>query len=254
MEKWEHVARSFIDLCRFKKDIDAVFLTGSYVFGNADEFSDIDLYIVLSDDVTWRERGNKLIDGLRVEYFANPMRQIKKYIDESYLNVRLIEINMILGGIVILNKNSAAEVMIDYCKQKAMTGLPKMSEFNVKMGLYTLWDNYDELHRAYSKQAPDFVMQFFSFIQNAFELYSRYICSPVPNYHKLYRWLADDSYNKRYGLAVYNDPIFIEIIRSAFECDGNRAMLNLSKEIYTYIVGKIGGFNIDDFALHGPCD
>ena len=113
---------------------------------------------------------------------------------------------------------------------------------------------FDELHRAYIKQTPDLVMQFHNFIQNAFELYSRYICSPVPNYHKLYRWLTDDDYSKRYGLAVYNDPVFLKIVKKAFECKENEAMFDLSKEIYEYVTKKMGGIDIDNFVLHGSCD
>jgi len=150
MKNWEIAAKNFINSCHFKDDIESVFLTGSHASGNADEFSDIDLYIILSDKVKWRERGNKLVDGFIVEYFANPLRQIKKYIDYSYDNVQLIEINMILNGIVIFDKNSAADELIHYCKQKTMSEFPKMNEFNVKTGLHHLWDSYDELCRVYS--------------------------------------------------------------------------------------------------------
>jgi len=254
MKKWEQAGRNFISSCSFKDDIEAVFLTGSHVFGNADEFSDIDLYIILNDNANWRERGNNRIDGFLIEYFANPMRQVKKYIDDSYSSVKVIEINMILGGIVIFNKNSAAEKMMDYCKQKSMSELPTMNEFNIKMGLYTLWDNLDELHRAYSRIRPDFAMQFFRFIQSAFELYSRYICSPIPSYHKMYRWLIDCGYSVRYGLQAYNDPAFLEIIRLAFECKDDKAMFDLSKDIYTYVNDRMGGIDIDHFVLRGPCD
>jgi len=254
MEKWKQVAHKFIDICSFKDDIDAVFLSGSHASGNADEFSDIDLYIVLNDEVKWRERGNKRIDGLYVEYFANPMRQIMKYIDDSYPNVQLIEINMILSGIVILDKNSTAQKAIDYCKQKAMFGFPKMDAYSVKMGLYTLWTNYDELSRACSYQTPDAAMHFYGFIQNAFELYSRYICSPVPHYHKLHRWLTDEGYAKRYDLGVYNDLDFLEMLKMAFKVKETGDMFDLSKEIYAYVTGKMGGIDVENFMLHGPCD
>ena len=70
MEKWEAAARKFIKQCGFYNEIEAAFLTGSYAAGNADKYSDIDLYIVLSEDVTWRERGNKRFDGFLIEYFA----------------------------------------------------------------------------------------------------------------------------------------------------------------------------------------
>jgi len=253
MKKWEQAARSFIETCSFKDDMEAVFLTGSHAFGNADEFSDIDLYIILNDSVQWRERGNKRIDGLLIEYFANPMRQVKKYIDDSYPNLRLVEINMILGGTVIYNKNRAAEKMIAYCKERAKTEFSKMSEFDIKTGLYMLWDSYDELHRACANQTPDTAMQFFGFIRSAFELYSRYICSPVPGYQKLYRWMTDNGYAQRYGLPAYNDPAFLGMVMSAFECGDMTAMHDVAKAIYSYVIDKMGGLDIDNFVLHGPC-
>jgi len=254
MKKWERVARSFIDSCSFKDDIEAVFLTGSHVFGNADEFSDIDLYIILSDSVDWRERGNKRVDGMLIEYFANPMRQVKKYIDDSYANVRLIEINMILGGNIIFDKNSAADKAIAYCKEKLSEDFPEMSEFSIKTGLYLLWDCLDELKRSHSMDSSDFTMQYFRFVQSAFELYSRYVCSPVPNYHKLYRWLNDEEYFNRYGLVAHKDPEFVALVRSAFTCEDNATMFGMAEGLYEYVAGKMGGMDIGNFVLRGGCE
>jgi len=254
MKNWEQAAKNFIDSCIFKNDVEAAFLTGSHAFGNADSFSDVDLYIVLSDNVDWRERGSKEICGLRIEYFANPLHQVRKYIDDNYSSVRLPEINMILGGIIIFDTNAMAEKTIAYCNQKLLSGFPKMSEFNVKMSLYTVWDNLDEIQRAYTNQTPDITMQFFSFIRNVFEMYSRYICSPIPNYHKWYRWLMDDEYSKRYGLETYNDIYFLEKIKLALKCTDPSAMLTLSTDLYKYVASKMGGMDVDDFVLHSPCE
>ncbi|MCL2574456.1 MAG: nucleotidyltransferase domain-containing protein [Defluviitaleaceae bacterium] len=254
MKKWEQAARKFIEICNFRDDIETVFLTGSHAFGNADEFSDIDLYIVLSDSVDYRERGNKRIDGFNIEYFANPMRQIERYIESGYPNANLIEINMMLGGIVIYDRNGGAKKAMFYCREKLKLEIPEMSNFNIKTGLYHFWDSFDELQRVYLKQAPDFVMQFFCFVQNAFELYSRYTCSPVPSYHKMHRWLTDDEYRSKYGLAEYNDPVFLEIIKATFECDDRCKMFELSKNVYEYVSEKMGGFDIDNFVLRGSCE
>jgi len=254
MKDWEIAARKFIDECEFKDDIDAVFLTGSYATGNADEFSDIDLYIVLNDAVNYRQRGNRRVDGFLVEYFANPMRQIRKYIDTNHENVRTTEVNMILGGRLIFSKNSTANELIDYCQQKTTTPFAKMSEFHIKTGLYHFWNNYDELSRAHAYQAPDFAIQFYHFIQNAMELYSRYTCSPIPSYHNLHRWITDAEYFAKYGLPAHNDPDFLEIIRKSYNCVDTDAMLDLSKELYAYVTNKMGGFDIDNFTLHSPCD
>jgi len=253
MKQWEQAAKEFIDTCSFKDDIGAAFLTGSHAFGSADDFSDIDIYIILGDHVDWRERGNRRISGWLVEYFANPMRQIRKYIDRGYPELNLTEINMILGGIVIFNKNSAAEDAVSYCKQKMLSEFPRMSDFDIKTGLYAMWNNLDELQRVFANSSPDFIMLFHVFVRQAFELYSRYICSPVPNYHKIYQWLMDEAFRERYGLPAYNDPVFLEMLMQTFDSADAEANIELAQGIYAYVAGKMGGFDIDDFALRSPC-
>ncbi len=65
-------------------------LSGSRVTSFASKYSDIDVYIILSDDVEWRERGNKMIDGCLIEYFANPIKQIKSYFKEEFEKIVLL--------------------------------------------------------------------------------------------------------------------------------------------------------------------
>ena len=253
MEKWEAIARKFVEQCDFYDDIEAVFLTGSHAAGNADKYSDIDLYIALNDSCEWRVRGNKLFDeGFRVEYFANPIRQIKKYIDSSYGNVQILEINMILNGIVIVDKNSAAESLREYCLQKVKSNFPALGEFHVQMGQYHIWDNFDELTRAHDSKTADFAMQYYMFIKNAFEFYSRYICSPVPTYHHLYKWLTDETYRSNFKLPPYRDEAFLGLITGAFDNLDTGAMFAQAGNIKDYIFDKIGGFDIDNFMLKGP--
>ena len=249
-EKWQAAAKKFVDECDFYNDIEAVFLTGSYAANNADKYSDIDLYIVLSDSCEWRARGNKLLDdGFRVEYFVNPARQIKRYIDSFFGDVRILEINMILNGIVILDKNSTAASLREYCLQKDMDNFPFLEEFHVQMGQYRIWDNFDELTRAYDNKAADFAMQYYMFIHNAFEFYSRYICSPVPGYHHLYKWLTDEGYRNNYKLPPYRDEVFMVLVAGGFgELDTN-AMYAQAREIKDYVLDKVGGFDIDNFLL-----
>jgi predicted nucleotidyltransferase len=253
MEKWEIAARNFIDLCDFKNDIAAAFLSGSYAFGNANAFSDIDLFIILDDAVDYRERGNKRVDGFIVEYFANPMRQIKKYIESDIADIQLCDINMIMGGIVIYDKNNAVDGTRAYCKQILEDGFTKMSAFSIQTGLYSHWDNFDELRRARHEQTPDFNMLFHRYIQQAFELYSRYTCSPTPSYSKLYKWLSDDEYFNRYGLPPHKDQAFAGLIKQSFELTTSAELFVLAEKIYKHVVDRMGGFEIENFVLHGSC-
>ncbi|MCL1995191.1 MAG: nucleotidyltransferase domain-containing protein [Defluviitaleaceae bacterium] len=254
MKNYKLAAQKFIENCSFNDDIVAVFLAGSHAVGNADQFSDIDLYIALNDNCDWRERGNRLADGFHIEYFANPIRQIKQYIDSSYSNVAILEINMILNGIVLFNKDSTAEHLREYCIQKKSTNFPKLEEFQIKMGKYAVWDNFDELTRSKADNKADFAMQYYIFLQNIFVFYSRYICSPVPNYQKLYKWLTDDTYRKNYNLPQYNDEVFLELVLAGFDSSDMSVMFEQAEKIKDYVLEKTGGFDIYNFALKGPLD
>jgi predicted nucleotidyltransferase len=249
MENWEQAARHFIEQCDFSREIDAVFLTGSYAAGNADAFSDIDLYIVLNERATYRERGTKRIDGFLVEYFANPVRQIKKYIDSSYGNANMIEINMILNGTVLMDKNSAAEELRAYCREKDIRNFPAADEGYSKMSLYLLWDALDELTRASECKSTDFMMQYYAFVLQAFNFYSRYIRSPIPNNYHLFKWLDDEKYFNRYGLPAHGDPVFSNLVLNALKCTDASFCFDQAGIIYHYIADKLGGLDADNFSM-----
>jgi len=56
MEPWESALRKFLEPWKEEDLVEAALLTGSYAVGLETERSDVDVYIVLSDDVGWRER------------------------------------------------------------------------------------------------------------------------------------------------------------------------------------------------------
>jgi predicted nucleotidyltransferase len=53
LEEWGH-----------NKEIIGVVVCGSYVTGNPTKHSDIDLQIILDEGIKWRERGNRIINGI----------------------------------------------------------------------------------------------------------------------------------------------------------------------------------------------
>ena len=255
MEKYELAAQKFIDTCAFKDDITAVFLTGSYAFDNADEYSDIDLLIVLDDKVDYRERGNLLVDGFLIEYFANPVRQTKRYINDNFETVQIHEINMILGGRVIYDKGKGcADELISFCKEKSLQNFPEMSDFALKSSLYFLRYKLNELKRVHQADSADFAMHFYGFIKEIFASYSRFCLCPVPQYQKLYKWLFDAEYFRNYGLPQHKDSEFINMIKLAFGSENKAEMFALAEKIYEHVIEKMGGFDINTYVLRSPCE
>ena len=73
------------------------------------KYSDVDVYIVLSDMIDWRERGNVIIDGVLVEYFANPVKQIRHYFEKEFKQNIRSTARIITIGKVLFDKTGIAE-------------------------------------------------------------------------------------------------------------------------------------------------
>lgn len=80
---WKIALNKFVD--KYKKDelVKAILLVGSYAVKNNDEYSDIDVYIIIDEKANYRERGNTLIDNYLIEYFINPVNKIIEYMEND---------------------------------------------------------------------------------------------------------------------------------------------------------------------------
>ena len=71
---WREKLDIFMSNFEHSDDVIGILVCGSYVTGNPTNHSDLDVHIILNNAVGYRARGNKIIDGLLIEYFANPLK------------------------------------------------------------------------------------------------------------------------------------------------------------------------------------
>ncbi|MBO8174400.1 MAG: hypothetical protein H0Z18_03995 [Thermococcus sp.] len=79
---------------------------------------------MLSDNVDWRERGNLVIDGVLIEYFANPVKQIKYYFEKEFKQNKRSTARIITIGKVLFDKTGIAEEL----KKEALKYMKKPFE------------------------------------------------------------------------------------------------------------------------------
>lgn len=249
----EGIARRFLRECSFAEDIEAAFLAGSYAVGNADAFSDIDLYIVLRD-VPWRERGNVRIDGMLVEYFANPAAQIHAYIESALKNGGMSSLLMTLKGIPLIDKNGCAEQLLEYCRRKREEGIAPLGAYDLAVGKYRLWDMYDELGRARMLRTPDYLLQCQNLFLKTVEVYCRFLQYPQLPPIKLYRILSDADFCAGYGVPAFPDREFAALAVAFVEANDAEMMYSLLGRLHAQVLEAMGGFDIDTFTLRSKCD
>ena len=115
--KWEEKLNKFIDSFEYIDDVVGILVCGSYITGSPTKHSDLDVHLLLNDKVKYRVRGNKIVDGLLIEYFANPKSQIKKYFKEDYKNVRPMSHTQFITGKIIMDKTGDLKKLKEEAKK-----------------------------------------------------------------------------------------------------------------------------------------
>jgi hypothetical protein len=101
MQEWKIALEEFLKDWKIRNDVVGALVCGSYITGNPSKRSDIDVHILLSDDVEWRERGNRIINGFLIEYFVNPPKQIRRYFQEDFQDHRTMSMVQFITGMTV---------------------------------------------------------------------------------------------------------------------------------------------------------
>ncbi len=175
MEAWEQALDRFLIGWKKRKYVLGAMATGSYVTGYATKYSDIDVHIILSDKAKWRERGNKIVDGFLVEYFANPVRRLKGYSEEDHTENARTNARMFCTGKIIFDKTGIVAKLQRAAGKEMKVKFQTPDRVWAELAKYKLWDNLDTLKDLHDKKSPDFEYVFYLVLEAAIRTYSKCI-------------------------------------------------------------------------------
>ncbi|NJE04963.1 nucleotidyltransferase [Thermococcus sp. M36] len=244
MSSWEALEK-FLKPWKEKDFVEAALLTGSYAVGLQTRYSDVDVYIVLSDDVEWRERGNVVIDGTLIEYFANPARQIRHYFEKEFAQNSRATARIIVIGKVLFDRTGIAEVLKAEALEYMKRPFERPDETWVEVAKYSLWDMLDSLNDAGERGDPSFHYLYHLALHRALEVYSKFLGLEVPPASKVYRLFSDEGFRKAYMFEEFPDGEFVKLFLKALERCETRNL----EEVITHVFEGMGGFDIDGWRL-----
>jgi len=248
MERWELVVEKFLEQYKNEEYFLGAILTGSYATGNNDVNSDIDVFIVTKDSTTWRERGNKLIDGYMIEYFINPVRQVLKEFDEGFKNNGIATTLIFAGSKILYDRDGTIEKLINRAKEDLNKVLAPISEFKWKMNCYTIWHSFYELNSKYTKN-EDIDFTYNIFLNDIIQSYFLNTEIPLLPVHKIERILTNEDYRKKYNVKKLPDDTFIDKLLKCFnEKDYNKKFI-CARELYDYYMEQNSKFDINNFSF-----
>lgn len=240
MEKWEKVLNEFLKEYVDDDSILGAILGGSYATGNYTENSDIDISIITKNN--YKKRGNVIIDDIMIEYFINPISELKKYMEDDYNNRhRLSTSNLIGNGKIIFSKGNIMEDLQKEALSYYDKEFPTPDGAKVKCQKYACWDAYDEL-KDKVKNNESYNLNYFVLLQNLIDCYyySNNVAS-VP-ISKLEQILRNKEYARKYNLK--NEPSE-EFKRLVLECIDTISIDKID-ELYKFVIKD---WNITDFVL-----
>ena len=234
------------------EEVTGFLVCGSYITGNPTEHSDIDIHIILDDSVDWRKRGNQIVDGYLIEYFANSPDQIREYFREDYEGNRMhCQTQFVTGRILLDHDGTVAQL-----KREAEEWLGKqfkpLDETAFEILKYMLWDTLDNLRDLHERESKSFTYAYHDALRQALSFYSRYLRVEIPSTTHVHEYLTDMETRGKYLQPEFPDSVFSNLFTRAITATSPPEMMNCFKEITQHVFNKIGGFTIDGWSIRTP--
>ena len=254
MNNWKTKLDIFLSNFEHADDVVGVLVCGSYITGSPTNHSDLDVHIILDNRVNYRERGNKIVDGLLIEYFANPPKQILLYFDEDFREKSLMCQTQFVTGKIMFDKAGDVKTLKERAKSMisdfyaAGPSDSKVSELDK----YFIWDMLDDLQDAYENQRADFDFLYFTRLNMLLEKYTHSINLP---YHTkaIYGNIVDAVVREKYMLRELPNPMINDLIVCAITAQEKADKIKAYEKLTGEIINGFGGFEIDGFKLKSKC-
>lgn len=238
---WKNALDEFLKPWERRGYVSGALLTGSYAIGMEDGNSDIDIAIILSDDISWRERGNKRIGGHLFEYFANGVSVARReFAREREENSRVLN-RMFAIGRILFDKQGDAQRLQRTARSEMKRPFSAPDRNWVEQQKYRLWDKLEELRCISSVNAPgrDYLCKLlFDFVLKVNAKYHR---REIVNPSKLHRLLTNSEYRAAYQFELCDDVKIRALVIRYLE-DGRFEQL---EELTLHLLTAMGGFEID---------
>lgn len=244
MKRWEAAVSKFIKPW-YKRGIIGVIVSGSYVIGTASKNSDIDLHIILPESAKYKERGNQVVDGFLIEYFANPIGELRRYFFEDRKKGKKLIAHMLSTGRILFDKDASIKTLQDEATMELKKGFDKIADNKVEMAKYFLWDSLDSLKGLKEQASPSYNFYYSVHLEKIIDTYSMFCGLETPNMSKLYNLYSDEACEKKYNIELVPDGKFKQLVIKAIE----NYSLKVAEDLTNYVLHKMGGFEIDGWKL-----
>lgn len=194
------------------KHVLGVLFYGSYLTGLNTDNSDIDLHIIFdNEDPNHLIRGNKIVDGTRIEYFEKPIDDIYQTVNEDYMNQNNATLTIFGTSKIIYEKDNQLKRLQEYVINKFSNPLPPLSDDEAKEQVSILNNRMEKLEKYAETNNPYFEHLYHLTIDKIRRFYHNLMGFPRIETSKGFRIYTDEKYRNAFCINNIPEKIFIEM-------------------------------------------
>lgn len=229
----------FIESMRYMENehVLGILFYGSYLTGFYSQNSDIDLHIIFdNEDLNHLIRGNKIVDGTRIEYFEKPINDIYLTVDDDYQNQNNASLSIFGKSKIIYERDNQMKNLQQYVLHKFSNQLPPLSEEAAKEQVSIINNRMEKLQKYAYTDNPYFEHLYHLTIDKIRRFYHNLNGLPRIETSKGFRLYTDEKY--RNSFCIHQIPEE-EFIKMHFEAISNNKASKIEKyqllnRIYEY--------------------
>jgi hypothetical protein len=250
---WRQAVERFLADWRDLPEVTGAMVCGSWVTGNPSAHSDIDLHIILRDGCPWRERGNRMVFGYHIEYFANPAAKHRDYARDDASRRRIVNAHMFATGEIIFDATGELADLVEEgradVERRLKEGFDRPGTMGVDLLKYRLWDMRDNLEEAFEAQAPEFAFIAHNMLSALADIYGEYLGYHELPEHRLGRLLGDSAERRKYRYPRHPDGDFAAMLLESISLRENEELMAAYARLSSFVLDRMGGFSIDGWTL-----
>lgn len=239
--KFDKALKQFVQRNKKNPNVIAILVSGSYIHSKPDKNSDLDVHVVTKESKT-RIRGNTWINGVEIEYFINPIKQIKYYFKTEVGNKAPCTAHMFANSKILYKKGNSINTLIKQAKQILKKPQKKLTNMEIEFSKYFIDDMEKDLEDTYLRKDS------FAFNQASIELLQK----SLEIFFKIKRTTKEKS--KRLQPQIKRlDKTFAELYKDALtETDINLKYKKLRK-LVKHIEYNLGGKRKKEWKIVSRC-
>lgn len=149
-KKINEIINIFVNKYKTNPNVIAILISWSYIHSIPDKNSDLDIYILLKKSPT-RERWNTRINWVEIEYFINPVDQVKHYFKTEVWDNSPMTAHMFANSKILYQKDNTVNKLIKEAKNILKKKKKSMNKINIEFSKYSIDDTAKDLEDSYLK-------------------------------------------------------------------------------------------------------